>query len=154
MCQTSGHNAIGLDCGMLSVFRALGAFALALGACVDPARAQFARSAAGESRTLEASGESRRYYLYLPASFRRERPAPLVLVFHAGGGRASDIAPHTGFSRLADREGFVVAYPQGLRGRWNDGPFHFGTKSFRFVPPLLGGKESEGIFALFWGLGN
>ena len=30
----------------------------------------------------------------------------------------------------------------------------FGTKSFRFVPPLLGGKESEGIFALFWGLGN
>jgi polyhydroxybutyrate depolymerase len=106
---------------MLSVFRALGAFALALGACVGPARAQSARSAAGESRTLEASGESRRYYLYLPASFRRERPAPLVLVFHAGGGRASDIAPHTGFSRLADREGFVVAYPQGLRGRWNDG---------------------------------
>lgn len=106
---------------MPSVLRALGAFALALGACVGPASGQSARPAAGESRTLQVNGESRRYYLYLPASLHRDHPAPLVLVFHAGGGRARDIAPHTGFSRLAEREGFVVAYPQGLRGRWNDG---------------------------------
>jgi polyhydroxybutyrate depolymerase len=106
---------------MLSLPRALGAFALALGAYAGPASAQSAHSPAGEPRTLQVNGESRRYYLYLPPVWHREHPAPLVLVFHAGGGRASDIAPHTGFSRLADREGFVVAYPQGVRGRWNDG---------------------------------
>jgi polyhydroxybutyrate depolymerase len=106
---------------MPSVFRALGAFALALGTCVGPASAQSDHSPAGEPRALQVNGESRRYYLYLPPTWHRDRPAPLVLVFHAGGGRASDIAPHTEFSRLAEREGFVVAYPQGLRGRWNDG---------------------------------
>jgi polyhydroxybutyrate depolymerase len=106
---------------MRSVFRALGAFALALGVYMPPASAQSAHSPAGEPRTLQVNGESRRYYLYLPSSWHRDHPAPLVLVFHAGGGRASDIAPHTGFSRLADREGIVVVYPQGLRGRWNDG---------------------------------
>jgi polyhydroxybutyrate depolymerase len=67
------------------------------------------------------NGETRRYFLYMPQSARVGRPAPLVLVFHGGGGQASGIAPHTGFSRLAQREGFVVAYPQGLNGRWNDG---------------------------------
>jgi polyhydroxybutyrate depolymerase len=106
-------------------FRTLVAVALALGAraAAVPAQSTTAgpSSVAGEPRSLVIAGESRRYYLHLPPGWRRDRPAALVLVFHAGGGRAPDIAPHTGFSRVADREGFVVVYPQGLRGRWNDG---------------------------------
>lgn len=106
-------------------FRAHATLALALGAGVTALSAQSVHpapsSVAGEPRTLLIDGDSRRYYLHLPLGWRRDRPTPLVLVFHAGGGRARDIAPHTGFSRLADREGFVVVYPQGLRGRWNDG---------------------------------
>jgi polyhydroxybutyrate depolymerase len=106
-------------------FRALAAVALALGARTAVLSAQSARPAlsnvAGEPRTLLINGDSRRYYLHLPPGWRRDHPAPLVLVFHAGGGRARDIAPHTGFSRVSDRERFVVVYPQGLRGRWNDG---------------------------------
>ncbi|HKT58985.1 MAG TPA: PHB depolymerase family esterase [Gemmatimonadales bacterium] len=105
--------------------RALGALALVLGVCARPVAAQsYAGSGmapAGEPRTLLVNGEARRYYLHLPPGWRPDRPSALVLVFHAGGGRARDIAPHTGFSNLADREGFVVVYPQGLRGRWNDG---------------------------------
>jgi polyhydroxybutyrate depolymerase len=105
--------------------RALGAAALALGAVVVAAAAQTAPTSptrpAGEPRTLQSGGETRRYFLYLPSSWHRGRPAPLVLVFHGGGGRATGIAPHTGFSRVAEREGFVVAYPQGVNGRWNDG---------------------------------
>lgn len=105
--------------------RVLGAVALALGARVAllPAQSVSATAAApaGEARTLKAGGLTRRYYLHLPPAWHRGRPLPLVLVFHGGGGRASGIAPHTGFSRLADSAGFVVAYPQGLNGRWNDG---------------------------------
>ena len=74
-----------------------------------------------ERRTLRVNGEDRAYLLYVPASWRGGQPAPLVLVFHGGGGRGSGIAPHTGFSRLAEREGFVVVYPDGLNRRWNDG---------------------------------
>jgi polyhydroxybutyrate depolymerase len=110
---------------MPSLVRALGAVALALGAHVIDLPAQSspapATDLAGEPRTLQVNGESRRYFLYMPELARARRPAPLVLVFHGGSGQASGIAPHTGFSRLADREGFVVAYPQGINGRWNDG---------------------------------
>ena len=104
---------------------ALGAVALTLRAHAASLLAQSvpvpAPAPAGEPRTLQAGGESRGYFLYIPSTWHRGRPAPLVLVFHGGGGRASDIAPHTGFSRLAEREGFLVAYPQGIDGRWNDG---------------------------------
>jgi polyhydroxybutyrate depolymerase len=105
---------------------AFGAIALALGAraAILPGQSVPAAAAlppAGEPRTLQAGGLTRRYFLHLPPVWHRGRPLPLVLVFHGGGGRASGIAPHTGFSRLADSAGFVVAYPQGLNGRWNDG---------------------------------
>jgi polyhydroxybutyrate depolymerase len=72
-------------------------------------------------RTIAVGTSSRSYLLHVPSSYRSGRSTPLVLVFHAGGGRAAGIAPHTGFSRLADRAGFVVAYPEGVGGRWNDG---------------------------------
>jgi polyhydroxybutyrate depolymerase len=118
--------------------RALGAIALALGARAADLRAQSTASPAGVSRTLQVNGESRGYFLYLPPTWHRGRPAPLVFVFHGGGGQASGIAPHTGFSRLADREGFVVAYPQGLGGRWNDGRGYAATHDdVGFVRVLL-----------------
>jgi polyhydroxybutyrate depolymerase len=122
---------------------ALGAIALALSVPDATLPAQSVPAAAppalaGEPRTLQAGGVTRRYFLYLPSTWHRGRPAPLVLVFHGGGGRASGIAPHTGFSRLAEREGFVVAYPQGLNGRWNDGRGYAATHDdVGFVRALL-----------------
>jgi polyhydroxybutyrate depolymerase len=123
--------------------RALGAIALALSAPGATLPAQSVAAAAppalaGEARTLLAGGVTRRYFLYLPPTWQRDRSVPLVLVFHGGGGRASGIAPHTGFSRLAEREGFVVAYPQGLNGRWNDGRGYAATHDdVGFVRALL-----------------
>jgi polyhydroxybutyrate depolymerase len=127
---------------MPSLVRASGAIALALGAHAAVLHAQAVPASApapvGESRTLQTGGVTRRYFLYLPTTWHRGRPVPLVLVFHGGGGRASGIAPHTGFSRLAEREGFVVAYPQGLNGRWNDGRGYAATHDdIGFVRALL-----------------
>jgi len=115
---------------MPSLVRASGAIALALGAHAAVLHAQAvpasAPAPAGEPRTLQAGGVTRRYFLYLPSTW------------HGGGGRASGIAPHTGFSRLAEREGFVVAYPQGLNGRWNDGRGYAATHDdVGFVRALL-----------------
>jgi polyhydroxybutyrate depolymerase len=127
---------------MPSLVRASGAIALALGAHAAVLSAQAVPTSApppaGEPRTLLTGGVTRRYFLYLPSTWHRDRPVPLVLVFHGGGGRASGIAPHTGFSRLAEREGFVVAYPQGLNGRWNDGRGYAATHDdVGFVRALL-----------------
>lgn len=101
-------------------------------------------SRAEQRRTLEVAGSGRSYLLYLPPSQQPGRPLPLVLVFHGAGGRAGAIARHTGFSRLAEREGFVVAYPEGVGRRWNDGRGIGGAASdVAFVRALVDTLERE-----------
>ena len=81
-----------------------------------------AAQAPGEVRhTLVVNGERRSYLLYLPTAQPAGRAIPLVLVFHGGGVPARSMVAHTGFSRIAEREGFAVAYPEGIDRRWNDG---------------------------------
>lgn len=46
---------------------------------------------------------------------------PLVVVLHGGLSGMPQIERLTGFSRLADREGFLVAYPGGYLTTWNAG---------------------------------
>lgn len=81
-----------------------------------------ARAQSGEMRhSLTAGGVPRSYLLFVPGGYRPGRPLPLVLVFHGGGSGARAMTTHTGFTRVAEREGFAVVYPEGLAGRWNDG---------------------------------
>jgi len=47
--------------------------------------------------------------------------APLVIVSHAASGSAEQARTSFGWDALADRYGFVVAYPDALDGRWNAG---------------------------------
>lgn len=85
-------------------------------------QAEEAHSPIGERFTLTHEKLEREYHLYAPAgAAKAERP--LVVVLHGGGGSPQDIADTTGFSELAAKEGFLVAYPLGL-GRvpsWNAG---------------------------------
>jgi polyhydroxybutyrate depolymerase len=74
-----------------------------------------------ERRTLEFGGYSRTYLLHVPPALQTARPAPLVIVFHGGGGQGFGTERLTHFSRIADRENFVVAYPDGIGRQWNDG---------------------------------
>ena len=80
-----------------------------------------------ETVTLSHGGRERRYLLHVPPRGDATTPLPLLLVLHGGGGNGKQVAATTGFSALADRKGFVVAYPDGtgpLGGRlltWNSG---------------------------------
>lgn len=76
-----------------------------------------------ERHTLTHAGLERVYYLYVPPDLDPDRPAPLLLALHGGGGTAEGMEKLTesGFHALADRDGFVVAYPQGIDRHWNDG---------------------------------
>jgi polyhydroxybutyrate depolymerase len=77
------------------------------------------------SPTVEGSlvhgGLERTFLVHEPPLRHRSAPAPLVIALHGGGGRGRGMEKLTGLSRLADREGFVVAYPDGIDGHWNDG---------------------------------
>jgi polyhydroxybutyrate depolymerase len=89
-------------------------------ACLVAATVATAAERPTVSRTLEVGDLSRTYSLRVPPSLGRE-PAPLVLVFHGGGGTGPGTERLTRFSALADREGFLVAYPDGIGRNWNDG---------------------------------
>jgi polyhydroxybutyrate depolymerase len=70
---------------------------------------------------VSAAGLERTYYLHVPPGAPADRSLPLVLVFHGGSGSPANIERETRFSELADREGFLVAYPEGYQKSFNDG---------------------------------
>jgi polyhydroxybutyrate depolymerase len=45
----------------------------------------------------------------------------LLIVLHGGGGTAEGMIRFTGFNQIADANGFIVVYPDGLDKSWNDG---------------------------------
>lgn len=73
-----------------------------------------------QAHTLEVGGRTRTYLLHVPPTLPAG-PAPLVLVFHGGGGNGPGTERLTRFSELADREGVLVAYPEGVGRNWYDG---------------------------------
>jgi len=83
-------------------------------------------SAAGiqdQRRALVHEGIERSYIVHLPPGFDRTEAHPLIFNIHGGGGRAEKVNAGTlgTFNREADRQGFVVVYPQGVGNRWSDG---------------------------------
>jgi polyhydroxybutyrate depolymerase len=94
--------------------------ALAFYLVYAPAPEEPRLSASPRSATIMVGPLQRRYLLYAPA---RRPPSPaLLIVFHGSMGSPGTIRRETGFQfdQLADRHGFVVAYPQGFEGNWND----------------------------------
>lgn len=103
--------------GLTAVFLLAGR-ALAVG--VERAEAAVAGERSLERATVQVGGLERSFAFHAPVRLA-PRPA-LVVVFHGNGGSAERIRTFTGrgFERLADEHGFVVAYPEGYEGGWND----------------------------------
>ena len=105
-----------------------------------------AQSSAGVTgrRTIDVDGVRRSYLLHLPSSRRPGEPLPLLLVFHGGGGTASNIAEHTGLTPAAMPRGYAVVYPDGLNGYWSDGrAARAGADDVGFVRVLLDSLRRE-----------
>ncbi|RZO70914.1 MAG: hypothetical protein EVA67_06530 [OM182 bacterium] len=101
------------------------ALALALGASllaplpsqlVSAARASSDNGRAPASSTqlsITHQGRSRHYRLHVPDSLPAR--APLVVAMHGFGSSAQRLQSYSGIDAVADREGFIVAYPQGTQ---------------------------------------
>ena len=82
--------------------------------------------------------------MHVPASYDPLHPYAVVLSFHGYGGHATDMDHASGFSQLADKQGFLAVYPQGLPdGKtgipfWaHVGPIDYGIDEAQFVSTLL-----------------
>lgn len=60
------------------------------------------------------NGVRRSYLVHIPPDYNPEKPMPLVVVIHGAFDTAKGMEKYSGFSALADREGFVVMYPNGM----------------------------------------
>lgn len=55
----------------------------------------------------------RSYLHYLPTQYSKDRSWPLVLVLHGGGANGENAMRMADMEALADREGFILLYPDG-----------------------------------------
>lgn len=76
-------------------------------------------------RTVEVQGRTREYLVHVPAGHEPAVPTAVVVALHPFAATADRMRWMCGLDRVADREGFVVVYPEGtgppVLRNWNDG---------------------------------
>src|SRR4051794_32103732 len=82
------------------------------------------------TRTVRSGDLDRTYLVHVPPSYDPAKPSPVVLALHPFGTNAALMSRISGLGATADREGFVVAYPNGTGRRpsflaWNEGGMAF-----------------------------
>ena len=89
--------------------------------------------------TIVASGETRRYLLYVPKTYDRSKPTPLVISMHGGALWPAQQMNLSRWSRLADQHGFIVVYPSGTNVPKSWG----GEQDVKFISVLIDKLEAE-----------
>ncbi|HYC46790.1 MAG TPA: PHB depolymerase family esterase [Burkholderiales bacterium] len=89
--------------------------------------AQNALAAGDYEFALNHGGLARNYLVHVPPQAAERRALPLMLSFHGGGSNAQVMRSYTRMDRAADRDGYIVVYPNGSSGyagrflTWNAG---------------------------------
>jgi len=101
---------------------------VAVGCTASPAPAASRPSRSGSVASVTVDGVHRTYRLYVPASAVGAGPVPLLVALHGGGSDGAHFEKASGFDQVADKAGFIVAYPDGVRpatgqrvSAWNAG---------------------------------
>jgi polyhydroxybutyrate depolymerase len=65
----------------------------------------------------------RTFIIHVPSFYDKSVRLPLVIALHGRGttGQGMIILTRKGFDRLAETDGFIVVYPDGIELNWNDG---------------------------------
>jgi polyhydroxybutyrate depolymerase len=66
------------------------------------------------TRTVTVGSMSRSYQLHVPQAYDGSKPVPLILDFHAMPGSASSELSASAYPGVVDKEGVVMAFPEGL----------------------------------------
>jgi polyhydroxybutyrate depolymerase len=91
--------------------------------------------------TIVSSGLKREYLVYVPRSYDRTRPTPLVISMHGGAMWPAAQQETSQWNRVADEHGFIVVYPSGVSGRgpraWRAGSGPGLLRDVRFISELI-----------------
>ena len=98
--------------------------------------------ASAQVQSLMHKEAKRRYIVYTPPSYatQSQKAFPVVMNFHGGGMSMAEQMLYTQMNRSADRHGFIVVYPAGIKADWNVGfemSYLEGTDDIGFTQALL-----------------
>jgi polyhydroxybutyrate depolymerase len=108
--------------------RAIFAAATLAMALAGPAQAQPAAAAPAQYSHLDMfalayGGANRSVGLYVPHSYQRGRPAPLIIALHGRYSSAQAMHATSHLAAVAERRGAILFYPETRGAYWNDGGF-------------------------------
>jgi polyhydroxybutyrate depolymerase len=65
----------------------------------------------------------RTYIIHFPSFYDKSGKLPLLIALHGRGGNSESmiLVSRKGFNKMADKDGFIVVYPDGIELNWNDG---------------------------------
>ena len=95
---------------------------------------------------IVSSGVEREYLLHVPASYDRTKATPLVISMHGAGLWPAAQKEISQWNEEADRQGFIVVYPAGVKGAgprvWHvdEGPGLM--RDVRFISELIAKLEA------------
>jgi polyhydroxybutyrate depolymerase len=93
------------------------------------------------NRTIVSAGIEREYLLYVPVSYDRTKPTPLVISMHGASMWPAAQREVDRWDRVADANGFIVVYPSGVSRRgpraWRAGAEPGLTEEVRFISELI-----------------
>src|SRR5213078_1083736 len=93
-----------------------------------------------------SSGRKREYVLYVPRSYDRAKPTPLVISLHGAGMWGAAQKETSQWNRVADEHGFIVVYPSGEGGGgprvWHEGGEAGPSRDVRFISELIDTLEA------------
>jgi len=89
------------------------------------------------TETIISSGVKRDYLLYVPKSYNRAKPVPLVITLHTSMSWDSSAMAISQWNSVADENGFIVVYPDGTG---------FGPKSWEMTGSETPSRMPDVIF--------
>ncbi len=99
----------------------LAAGAALLGACMVALPVQAQKTGVASEHEVRSGLLTRSYRLYIPTSYDKSKPMPLLVALHGGLGTGKAMEDISGFDRVAEARGVIVAYPDGVGRAWNAG---------------------------------
>ncbi len=99
--------------------------------------------------TIQSSGIARKYLLYVPKSYDKTKPTPLVISIHGFIEWPAHQMQISHWNKLADEHGFIVVYPSGtgIPLRWDAFPRagggNDGLRDVTFISDLIDKLEGD-----------
>jgi polyhydroxybutyrate depolymerase len=74
-----------------------------------------------KSESITVGGMTRTFLRHIPTGYTGKTPVPVVIDYHGLGGTGMGQKNATSWASVADSQGFIMVWPDGVGGAWNVG---------------------------------